>query len=178
MKIAIIGYSGSGKSTLARALGAFYGEAVLHLDTVQFLPNWQVRSREEKERIVADFLDAHAGWVIDGNYTKLSYDRRMQEADRIVMLLFPRLSCLWRVTRRYRTYRNRTRPDMTVGCNEKLDREFVAWVLWKGRRKDARNRYAALRRQYPDKVTVLKRQRDLDRFLDSMREEKEWSIRH
>ena len=58
MKIAILGYSGSGKSTLARALGELYGVPVLHLDTVQFLPDWQVREQDEQLAIVQDFMDS------------------------------------------------------------------------------------------------------------------------
>ena len=43
MKIQIYGYSGSGKSTLAHDLGAKLELPVLHMDTVHFLPGWQVR---------------------------------------------------------------------------------------------------------------------------------------
>ena len=39
MKIAVLGFSGSGKSTLAQRLGDLTGAPVLHLDTVQFLPD-------------------------------------------------------------------------------------------------------------------------------------------
>ena len=45
----------------------------------------------------------------------------MEEAVQIVLLLFDRFRCLRRVTRRYLTYRGRTRADMAEGCNEKLD---------------------------------------------------------
>ena len=112
-----------------------------------------------------NFLNSHDAWIIDGNYTKLSYERRMEEADRIVMMLFNRFSCLWRVVMRYRAYRNEIRPDMAEGCVEKLDREFVAWVLWEGRRKAARDRYKRIRRQYSDKVIVLRNQRQLNSFV-------------
>ena len=46
MKIAIMGYSGSGKSTLAKELAEIYGTDVLHFDTVQFLPAWDVRGED------------------------------------------------------------------------------------------------------------------------------------
>jgi len=165
MKVAILGYSGSGKSTLARKLGALYGAAVLHFDTVQFLPGWEVRSIAEKERLTAEFLDAHDSWVTDGNYSRLSFQRRMEEADQIVLLLFNRLSCLCRVTCRYWRYKNTARPDMARGCMEKLDWEFITWVLWKGRTREVRERFARVRRQYGPKVTVLKNQRQLDAYL-------------
>ena len=94
MKIAILGYSGSGKSVLAQRLADKYGTDVLHFDTVQFLPNWEIRAEEDKRRLTEEFLDSHDRWVIDGNYSKLSYERRMEEADRIILLLFNRFSCL------------------------------------------------------------------------------------
>lgn len=168
MKIAVMGYSGSGKSTLARLLGEKYGLPTLHLDSVQFLPNWEVRPQAEKEKLVQAFLDAHGAWVIDGNYTRLSYARRVQEADRLLLLLFNPLSCLLRVFRRYLRFRNRTRPDIGAGCTEKLDAEFIRWVLWEGRTPAIRARYRQLQQQYPDKVRVLRNQRELDDYFREM----------
>lgn len=55
MKIAVIGYSGSGKSTLARKLSEIFHTAVLHFDSVHFLPNWEVRDDEDKKRIIKNF---------------------------------------------------------------------------------------------------------------------------
>lgn len=164
MRIQIIGYSGSGKSTLARKLGEKYGVPVLHLDSVEFLPNWEKRPLTEKQRIVTEFLDGNDGWVVDGNYSKLSYDRRMEEADEIVNMDFGRLSCLWRVIKRYHTFKNATRPDMADGCIEKLDWTFIKWILWEGRSKETREKRKALAQRYADKVTVIKNQRQLDRY--------------
>ena len=162
MKIAILGYSGSGKSTLARNLSEKYNIPVLHFDTVQFLPNWEIRVQEEKERMTKDFLDANDAWVIDGNYSKLSYQRRMEEADVIILLLFNKISCLYRVTRRYLKYKDSTRPDMAEGCNEKLDWEFIKWILRDGRTEESRQRYQGVLARYPEKTILIKNQRQLD----------------
>ena len=87
MKIAILGTSGSGKSTLAKRLGERYGLPVLHMDTVHFLPGWVERPFAEEEAIVRQFLDENAGgWVIDGNYSKTCYARRLKEADKIIVM--------------------------------------------------------------------------------------------
>lgn len=166
MKIAITGYSGSGKSTLAEALAKEYGCEVLHFDRVQFLPGWVERSLEEKKKITLDFMDTHDSWVIDGNYSKLYWDRRMEEADLIVMMVFSPVSCLCRVTKRYRKYKGKTRPDMGDGCNEKLDWEFVKWVLWKGRSRVSRERYKSTAKKYADKTVMIRNQRQLDRFME------------
>ena len=167
MKIAIVGYSASGKSTLAAYLGKLYGVPVLHLDTVRFLPGWVERTKEEEVRMVEDFMNenAEAGWVIDGNYTSILYERRMEEADRILFLNFSRLACLRRARKRYRTYRGRVRESAAEGCEEKLDREFVRWILIDGRTRERRARYTALGAQYPEKFTVIKNQRRLTAYM-------------
>lgn len=173
MRIAIIGYSGSGKSTLAARLGTVFQSEVLHFDRVQFLPGWEIRPQEDKERIVKEFLDSHDSWVIDGNYSKLFYERRMAEADFIIMVLFNRLSCLWRVVRRYIKYKNRTRPDMGEGCNEKLDREFIGWVLHGQRTRKAKERYAQVYARYKEKTIIVKNQRQLDGCLRKL---EQWAM--
>ena len=165
MKISVMGYSGSGKSTLARKLGEENGLDVLHLDTVNFLPGWELRTREEKDRLIRAFLDSHDAWVIDGNYTRFYLDRRLEESDAIVLMLFGRFACLWRVWRRYRRYRGGSRPDMAEGCSEKLDFEFVRWVLWEGRTRRIREIHRRIIRDYPDKVTVIRNQRQLDAYM-------------
>ncbi len=110
-------------------------------------------------------MDTHDAWVMDGNYTKLSFARRLEEADVIILLLFGRISCLYRVVKRYRKYRNTTRPDMTEGCHEKLDWEFVKWILYEGRTKRKRQTYRDVMRRYPEKVIVIRSQRQLDAVM-------------
>ena len=164
MKIAIMGYSGSGKSTLAKELAQIYGADVLHFDSVQFLPGWKVRDEKEKRKMTEKFMDTHESWIIDGNYSKLCYERRMEEADEIVILLFNRFDCLCRAYRRYRQYKNTTRPDMAEGCNEKFDLAFIKWILWEGRSKRARARYGQAVSRYGTKTVVIKNQKQLDRY--------------
>ncbi|MBQ3490060.1 MAG: DNA topology modulation protein [Clostridia bacterium] len=175
MKIAIMGYSGSGKSTLAREFAQMYGMDVFHFDAVQFLPGWKVRDEKEKRRMTEEFMDTHTSWVIDGNYSKLCHERRLAEADVIILLLFNRFDCLYRAHRRYRKYKNTTRPDMAEGCNEKFDFEFIKWILWEGRSKRARKRYADVISQYGKKTVVIKNQKQLDRYkkhLANLQDEK------
>lgn len=164
MKISVLGYSGSGKSTLARMLGEKYGAEVLHFDAIHWLPGWQMNTKEEKLRLTEEFLNSHDSWIIDGNYSKFFFERRLLESDEIVMLLFGRFSCLIRVIKRYFKYKGKTRPDMGAGCDEKLDREFIKWVLWEGRTKEKRAKFKAIAEKYPEKVTVIKNQRQLDRY--------------
>ena len=167
MKIAVLGYSGSGKSTLARLLAEKHQIDVLHFDSVQFLPGWVIRSQEEKTRITEEFLNTHDAWVIDGNYGKLSFDRRMAEADEIIFLLFNRFSCLYRAYSRYRKFAGLTRPDMAEGCREKFDWEFATWILWKGRTKKTKQLFGRAMTRYHDKVVIIKNQKQLDAYMAS-----------
>ena len=170
MKIAIIGYSGSGKSTLAQKIAEKYNIAVLHFDTVQFKPNWEIRSDVVKKKMTQVFMDIHDSWVIDGNYSKLYFDRRMEEADVIILLLFNRFSCFYRAWRRAKIYADKTRPDMAEGCKEKFDLEFMKWILWKGRTKEVKERYRCVITSYPEKVVVIKNQKQLDRYIQNIAE--------
>lgn len=167
MKWAVIGYSGAGKSTLARALGERYGVPVLHMDRVHHAPGWQVRDREEARRMVLDFMEEPA-WVIDGNYTNFFYERRMNEADCIVFLALPRLNCLFRAVRRFFRYRGCTREDMAEGCTEKMDAEFLRWLLWDGRGRQKRRWLKAGLDKHLDKVVLLRRQSEIDRYLEGL----------
>ncbi len=171
MKISVMGYSGSGKSTLARVLGEKYGAEVLHFDAIHWLPGWKENTKEEKLRLTEEFLNSHDSWVIDGNYKRFLLERRIEESDRIILMLFGPISCLIRVIKRYIKYKGRTRPDMGAGCDEKIDREFVKWVLWEGRSKDKREYFKSLEREHPEKVIVIKNQRELDRFTEKIRED-------
>lgn len=167
MKIAILGHSGSGKSTLARRLGEKYGLPVLHFDSIHFLPGWVETDRPYKREKVTAFLDEHPhGWVIDGNYLKICAERRFQEADRIFYLDFPRRICLPRVLKRWVKYRGKTRPDMGPGCNEKVDRAFLLWVLRDGRSPEKLAQFEAIGRQYPGKFLHIKSPKQLKKELD------------
>ena len=167
MKIAILGHSGSGKSTLARKLGEKYGLPVLHLDSIQFRPGWVETTREEKREKLTAFLDANpGGWVIDGNYLKICAERRFAEADRILYLDFPRRICLFRVLRRWQMYRGVTRPDMGAGCEEKVDLEFLRWVLWDGRTPDKLADFRGVERRYPYKFRRYAAPKQLEKELE------------
>lgn len=165
MKIAVIGYSGCGKSTLTEYIGKKRQLPILFLDKIHWLPGWKERPAEEERKIVSDFLDQHDSWVIDGNYSKICWDRRMKDADRIVFLAFGRGTCLLRALKRYVTWRGKTRKSMTKGCPEKIDIEFVKWILWDGRVRRRRRIFETVKRKYPDKMVCIKCQRQMKQFL-------------
>lgn len=164
MKIAIIGYSGSGKSTLARKLGNYYNCNVLHLDSIHFAPNWEERKYDDMIDDVSSMLEKRT-WIIEGNYKKLLYQERLADADQIIFFDFNRFNCLWRAFKRYCKFRGKTRPDIANGCPEKLDFEFISWILKDGRSDKQKSNYKQVIENYPQKIKILKHQRDLDQYL-------------
>ena len=175
MKIAVIGYTGSGKSVLAAKLGKILGCPVLHLDKLQFEAGWKERKEAEGNRLCEQFLEENKerGWVIDGNYRKLEYERRLQEADRIIFMDFNRFSCLFRAYRRYLDHKGRARNSMTEGCKEKLDLEFIRWILWDSRTRKQKKLWQAMKETCGEKTVVLKNQRQLDGFLEFLSGQKD-----
>ena len=124
-------------------------------------------SLEEARALTAAFLERES-WVIDGNYAGLLQERRMEEADRIVFLDVCRGRCLLQALGRYWRHRGTVRDSAAPGCVEKLDGEFVRWLLWEGRSRERREAYEALARRYGDKTTVCRTSGDCRRLLQCL----------
>lgn len=167
MKIAVLGYSGAGKSTLAKILGEYYNIPVLHLDTVQFLPNWEIRDEDEKRDIVSDFMK-NESWVIDGNYTKLYKEERLEQADKIIILSFNRFFCFNSARKRYFENKGHTRADMADGCNEKFDFEFAMWILFWGRTYNRRKSFSEIYNKYKSKTSRFTNREQVNAYIKSL----------
>ena len=167
MKIAIIGYSGSGKSTLAKKLSEIYNCPLLYLDTIQFEANWKIRDIDEGRLMVGEFLK-NDSWIIDGNYREFLQEKRLQDADKIIFMNFPRRICFPQAFKRYLHYKNKTRESMADGCNEKFDLEFIKWLLFEGRKKSIKNHYNEICKCYNDKITIFRNNKNVENFLASL----------
>ena len=165
MKVAVVGYAGSGKSTFARRLGDALCIPVQHLDQVFYTSNWQERDKGEARDLAEAFLDVNDAWVVDGTYHRLALARRLEAADVIVIFAFPRRTCLAQAWRRSRRYAHRVRPDMADGCIERLDVEFVLWLVWKGRTRSHRKRFEEIRRDYAEKTVVVRSRDEVERLF-------------
>ncbi len=162
-RIAIVGCGGAGKSTLARQIGEILDLPVVHLDKEFWQPGWKMRPREE-EYIILEKITRQDEWIIDGNYQS-TMSTRFEAADTIIFLDFPMLLCLQRVIKRFFKYRGTTRPDMTEGCPEKLDLEFLVWII--GYRKSYRPVVLEKIAQHAPNRTILifKQPAQVERFL-------------
>ncbi len=163
-RIMIIGSGGAGKSTLARQLGEILGLPVIHLDRHFWRPGWVETPRDEWPATV-DRLASGARWIIDGNYGG-TISRRIAVAQTIIFLDLPAPLCLWRVLKRRVRYHGKTRPDLTPGCPEKIDLEFIKWVCYDYPSKN-RPRLLALLDDCRDEKQVieLRSPRAVRRFL-------------
>jgi len=125
-KIAVLGCGGSGKSTFSRKLGAIVEINVYHLDTFYWKPGWNALTNDEFDNVLKKLLNKDQ-WIIDGNFIR-TLDIRVKEADTVIFFDMPRYLCMYRIVKRRFMYLGKSRPDITEGCKEKLDFEFVSWV--------------------------------------------------
>ncbi len=166
MKICIIGFSGSGKSTLAKLLGEKYSLPVLHLDATFWYGDWQYRTKEEQSEIVKNFMNENSdGWVIDGNYAKISLER-FSQCDAVYFLNYNRFVCFKQAVKRYKQNRGTVRPDCP--CLEKLDAEFVSWLLFIGRTHKRRNIIKRLLSLSSGTKYVFKNRKQLEEHLKTL----------
>jgi adenylate kinase family enzyme len=165
-RVLVIGPGGSGKSTFARRLGQILGIEVKHLDKFYWRAGWTKPSNEEWLKTV-DELTSVDSWIIDGNFGG-TLAQRVARCDTIIFLDMPRLLCLWRVTRRRMLYRNRSRPDMSEGCNEKLDLEFIDWVWNYSNRSRPRVVKLLNENSETKKVVWLRSRADAEKFLANL----------
>ncbi len=55
-------------------------------------------------------------------------DIRLKAADTVIFLDIHRTICVYRAFKRMLRYRNKTRPDMAEGCEERFDLDFLKWI--------------------------------------------------
>ncbi len=117
-KVVIIGSPGAGKSTLARKLGPMLKINVLHLDRLFWECGWKAKTRETRIDILQKRV-MEKQWIIEGTYLHIS-ELHLNAADTIIFLDTSPLYCLWRLIKRHREYRRRSRRDIPKGCTDKL----------------------------------------------------------
>ena len=68
-------------------------------------------------------------------------------------------------------YKGKNRFSMTEGCEERISLQFFWWLIWTGRTKKRREKFKALQQTYPNKITVIKNQRQLDEFRSNVKKD-------
>ncbi len=167
-RIMVMGVSaGVGKSTFAAKLGEQLNINVYHLDVLHWKPNW-IEAPKEEFRASQKEIVAQDNWIIEGNY-KSTYDIRAQKADTIIYLELPLIVCLYRVIKRWILNIGKARPDMGEGCKEKLDYEFLKFIVttYSSRKKKMESRFEAFRKTGPEKKIIrLKSKKEIKSYLE------------
>jgi adenylate kinase family enzyme len=145
-RVVVVGTSGSGKSTLARDLADRLEVPWLELDAVHHLPGWTPIDEATFRERVASFVDAHDGWVVDGNYVTVR-DLLWGPADTAVWLDLSRARTMWRVTSRS-LRRAVTREELWNGNREEW-RNLLAWDPERSVIRWAWTTHAERRRTFP-----------------------------
>ncbi len=162
-RILVIGSGGAGKSTFARRLGDVTGIEVIHLDKLYWQTGWVETPKDVWLNTVENLLEKKS-WILDGNFGG-TVDLRIEACDTIVFLDLPKSVCLYRVVLRRIKFHNSNRPDMTVGCNEKIDLKFLGWI-WNYRKQKQAEILEKLNRVKGQKnVYWLKSQKEIESFF-------------
>ena len=156
-----MGPGGAGKSTLARTLGERTGLPVVHLDRYFWHPGW-VETPHEEWRALQEQLFAADEWVADGNYSATN-EVRLRRADTVVLLDFPAWRTIPRALRR--SLANYGKPVQAEGCPERVDPQFLWWIV-NYRRRSRPKVLAAITEHAPGAaVYILHSPGDVERFL-------------
>lgn len=162
MKILILGPSGSGKSTLGRKLGEKHNLNIIHIDKIFWNKDWSMTDKEVFVKKLKAAIDLD-NWVMDGNYGSWFYTERCDKADRIIFINYNRFKALYRIIKRRIMYNKKVRIDLPEGCIEKLDFEFIKYVIWIYPKKQ-RKYIKFLKENYKDKLTIINTQKEYDSF--------------
>lgn len=162
-KIAVIGCGGAGKSTFSCKLSEVLHIPVYHLDKLNWKPGWVPTPKEEFDATMKTLV-SQKEWIIDGNYGR-TLDLRLKSADTIVFLNMPRYQCVYRIVKRRWMYHGKPRPDVSEGCPEQLDLDFVRWVWGYDKNQKPRIIETLKRLSNEKKVIILNHSSEVDKFL-------------
>lgn len=167
-RVMVIGCSGAGKSTFALELGRITGIKVTHLDRLNWKAGWKEVSRDEFDSKLGDVLKEDS-WIIDGNYSR-TMEKRLEKVQVVFYFRLSTVVCLYGYfTRLIKGKLGKKRIDMTEGCNERFDWDFVKFIA--GFQRDNAKRTDKLFEKYPYvKVVRFSSRQQAEKFLIGLEE--------
>jgi adenylate kinase family enzyme len=164
-RVIIIGCGGSGKSTLARNLSKKTSLPVIHLDKIFWKEGWVNISREEFNAFLKEELKKDK-WIIDGNYDR-TLKERLKACDTVIYLDYSRITCIYGVIKRTLLNYGKVRLDMSEGCPERFDMEFMKWI-WNFNKNHRDDFYNILKAEREKSVYIFNNRKDCNKFLNSI----------
>lgn len=164
-KICIFGCPGSGKSTLCKELSSLLNLDAYHLDNIYWKPNWVSICKDEFDAELHKIM-IKDNWIIDGNYNR-TLDLRLENSEFIIYLDMNRFTCLQGAIKRYFMYKNKSRDDITEGCKEALDKEFIVYI-WNFNKKHRDNYYQKLS-DINKPYLVLKSRKEVKKLIKTLK---------
>ncbi len=116
-KLTIIGNAGTGKTTLSRRLAVLYGLPLIHVDSIQFVPNMKIRRHAESIAVLNEIMSQDK-WLIDGYGPLDILEKRFALADKIVLIDLPLWRSYWWCSKRQIKSLWKKRSELPEGCNE------------------------------------------------------------
>ncbi|MDF2686674.1 MAG: ATPase, partial [Clostridia bacterium] len=138
-----------------------------HLDKEYWRPGWQETSKDEWQNRVKELI-CKDSWIMDGNYGG-TMDIRFEKAETVIFLDLPTITCTYSILKRWFIYRNKTRPDVADGCNEKIDLEFFLWV-WNYKRRSGPKIIDKLDKlkKSGKNIIIFKTRRQVNKFIKNI----------
>lgn len=149
MKIMIIGYASTGKAKLASLFSEKYQLTQLNMEDIIYDENRVKQPKKLSSQQLNRFLRKNENWVINGNYSSCQFLERAEQASLIIVLKFNRFTCLKNAYQERKT----------------KNQGWMKWLLYSGRNKYRQQKFNHLIKRHPDKVCVIKNQKQLDDYL-------------
>lgn len=159
-KVSIIGGSGTGKTTLANNLGKELNLPVYHIDAIHHLENWEIRNKDERDRIILERVKEEK-WIIDGTYHS-TLKQRLENAEVVIYLDYSSLDQIKGALGRFIKNHGKEKPEIP-GCKEKMSWDFFLWVLnWRKNKRG--NIIENINQIDKNKVLFFKNRRQLNKW--------------
>ena len=161
-RIAILGISGSGKSVFSRELARRTGLPLYHMDSLYWDKNWTERPEAVWRAEEKDILEQER-WIVEG-YIDPSCPERVKAADIVVYLDLSGLACAKNGLKRWWTHRHEQRPELPVGCRDRLDLNFL-WVMLT--RKESADIENVIHDTNPQNIRRLTSRKETETWLET-----------
>ena len=167
-RICIIGGSGTGKTTLADNLAEQLNLPVYHIDGIHHLQNWEVRDKDERDKIILEKIEEDR-WIVDGTYST-TLKQRLDKSDYVIYLDYPTITQVKGILGRFAKNHGKEKKEIP-GCKEKMSWEFFWWVV-KWRKNKRKEIIEALQGVDSSKIHVFKTRKQLNKWYEKSFNEK------